>query len=91
MKNYLYPAVVYPDRENRAFTITIPDLNIVTEGETIEKAYLAIKEYVKNFLKVAIALNCVISEPSSFVKLYKQNKGADVLILLIDVDLDEAD
>ena len=42
MKQFLFPAVFFKDED--IFTVLFPDLNITTEGETVEEAYLFAKD-----------------------------------------------
>ena len=45
MKQFLFPAV-FIKTENE-YTVVFPDLNITTEGDTLEEAYLFAKDYLR--------------------------------------------
>ena len=49
MKDLVYPAILYKDDEKGSntgwFTVSIPDLGIVTEGENVVDAFIKAKEY----------------------------------------------
>ena len=90
MKDLVYPAVVYKDDDNGTntgwFTISIQDLGIVTEGETIVDAYIKAKEYLCAMVDCAIKFDCDIEAPSDFETVYQaNNKGKSKhIVLLID-------
>ncbi|MCQ2564563.1 MAG: type II toxin-antitoxin system HicB family antitoxin [Clostridia bacterium] len=90
MKNLVYPAVLYKDDERGSntgwYTISIPDLGIVTEGETIVDAYIKAKEYLCAMVDCAIKFDCDIEAPSSFEKLYAENNKGKTknIVLLVD-------
>ncbi len=86
MKDLVYPAVVYKDDERTTntgwYTITIKDLDIVTEGETVVDAYIKAKAILCAMVECAIKFDCEIESPSDFEKVYKQNKKD--IVLLVD-------
>ncbi len=86
MKDLVYPAVVIKDDEKGTntgfYTITIPDLGIVTEGETVVDAYIKAKEYLCAMVDCAIKFDCEIESPTEFDKIYKKNKKN--IVLLVD-------
>lgn len=90
MKELVYPAVIYKDDERGTntgwYTISIGDLGIVTEGETIVDAYIKAKEYLCAMVDCAIKFDCEIESPSDFEKIYKENnKGKNKnIVLLVD-------
>ena len=90
MKDLVYPAVIYKDDETGTntgwFTISIPDVGIVTEGETVVDAFIRAKEYLCAMVDCAIKFDCDIEAPSDFEKLYAENsKGKNKhIVLLID-------
>ena len=86
MKDLVYPAVVYEDENNMGFTIAIHDLGIVTDGETIVKAYMKAKEYLCAMVDCAIKFDCDIEAPSDFMEIYKKNNAGKVknIVLLVD-------
>ncbi len=86
MENLVYPAVLYKDDEKGTntgwFTISIPDVGIVTEGETVEAAFIKAKEYLCAMVDCAIKFDCELEKPTKyedFQKKYKKN-----IVLLID-------
>ena len=90
MKDLVYPAVIYKDDEKGSntgwYTISIQDLGIVTEGETVVDAYIKAKEYLCAMVDCAIKFDCDIEAPSDFEEIYKKNnKGKEKnIVLLVD-------
>ena len=90
MKDLVYPAVLYKDDERGTnsgwYTISIQDLGIVTEGETIVEAYIKAKEYLCATVDCAIKFDCEIEAPSDFEKVYRANNTGKVknIVLLVD-------
>ncbi len=86
MRDLVYPAVVYKDDEKGTntgwYTISIQDLGIVTEGETVVDAYIKAKEYLCAMVDCAIKFDCDIEAPSDFERVYKTNKKN--IVLLVD-------
>lgn len=85
MKDLVYPAIVYKDDETGTntgwYTISIPDLMIVTEGETVVAAYIKAREYLSAMVDCAIKFDCELEAPSDFMKVYKANKKRVVLLV----------
>ena len=90
MKELVYPAVLYKDDENGTntgwYTISIADLGIVTEGETVVDAYIKAKEYLCAMVDCAIKFDCEIESPSDFDKVYRDNNKGNKknIVLLVD-------
>ena len=82
MKDLVYPAIVYRDEEENGYTISIQDLGIVTEGETVVDAYIKAKQYLAAMVDCDIKFDCDIESPSQFEKVYKENKKN--IVLLVD-------
>lgn len=90
MKELVYPAVLYKDDESGTntgwYTISIADLGIVTEGETVVDAYIKAKEYLCAMVDCAIKFDCEIESPSDFDKVYRDNNKGNKknIVLLVD-------
>ena len=82
MKELVYPAVLYKDEENDAYTIAIHDLGIVTDGKTVEDAYINAREHLTAMFECAIRLDCEIEAPSPFIKVWNENKKENIVILV---------
>ena len=86
MKNLVYPAVLYRDEETGGYTIILKDLGIVTDGETVEDAYIRAKGHLCAMVDCAIKFDCDIEAPTEFVKVYNDNNKGKVknIVLLVD-------
>lgn len=86
MKDLVYPVIMYKDDEKGTntgwFTVSIPDLGIVTEGETIVDAFIKAKEYLCATIECAIKFDCELESPSDFETIYNTNKKH--IVLLVD-------
>lgn len=86
MQLYVFPAVFIQENDN-SYTASIPDLNLVTDGKTIEEAFLFIKDYLRVFCNYAIKLDEDISFPTKFEKIAKNNKNN--FVMLVDAIVDD--
>ena len=82
MNELVYPAVLYKDKESEAFTIAIHDLNIITEGKTVEDAFINAREHLTAMFECAIKFDCEIEAPSPFLKVWRENK--ENIVILVD-------
>ena len=82
MRDYVYPAIIYPDKEGRGFTISLPDVGIVTEGGTVEEAFLRAKDFLTNYVEVCSVLETDVDKATSFVDTAKKNPKH--IIILVD-------
>ncbi len=82
MKELVYPAVVYEDKDNGGYVISIADLEIVAQGDTVVDAYVNAKLDLCAMVDCAIKFECDIESPTDFMKVYKTNKNS--IVLLID-------
>lgn len=82
MKDLVYPAVLYKDKESDAYTIAIHDLAIITEGKSVEEAFVNARDHLTAMCECAIKLDCEIDAPSPFIKVWKANKGN--IVILVD-------
>ena len=81
MLQYVYPAV-FLLQEDGSCTAYIPDLNLSTDGDTIEEAYLFIKDYLMVYFKYANKMEEEPSMPTKFEKVLEKNKNS--IVMLID-------
>lgn len=81
MKQFLFPAVFVKDEEG--YTAIFPDLNISTEGETIEEAYLFAKDYLKVYCTYVVKFDLDIDTPSRYEKIVQ--KYPNDFVQLVDV------
>lgn len=85
MQQYIFPAVLYRDDAGNGYTIVLQDINICTEGATVEEAFISAKEYLEVYCRCALEYNGEVDHASTFddVKAdYKNN-----IVLLVDATL----
>lgn len=82
---YVFPAVFIKE-EGDSYTVMIPDLGLVTDGPSIEEAYLFIKDYLEVFCRYALKLEEEILVPTKFEKIVENNKNN--LVMLVDAIVD---
>lgn len=80
MKRYIYPAVVYKDKNDDTYTILIPDLDIITVGETIEEAYKNACDHLTTYLKTAVKFDVEIPLASGFFDVADKNTKRIVVL-----------
>ena len=64
MKQFLFPAIFF--KEEDRYTVLFPDLNITTDGETIEEAYLFAKDSLKVYCSYVEKFELEIDTPSKY-------------------------
>ena len=85
MQQFIFPAVLYQDSEGKGFTIVLHDINVCTEGATVEEAFVNAKEYLEVYCRCALEYNGEVDEASSFAEVEADSKGN--IVLLVDADL----
>ncbi len=85
-QQFVYPAVLYFDEENNNYAVAFNDLDIFTEGDTVEDAFKSAKEYLIAYLECANHINNEIENPTSYI-VVKNSHQADI-VLLVDGELD---
>ncbi len=85
-QEFVYPAVLYHDEENNNYAVAFNDLDIFTEGETVEDAFKSAKEYLTAYLECANHIQSELDNPTSYI-VVKSEHQADI-VLLVDGELD---
>ncbi len=88
MQQFVFPAVLYRDAENRGYTIVFHDLNICTEGQSVEEAFLRAKDFLDIYCRCAMEYNGEVEPATKFEEVKTDNSN---IVLLVDtvVDSDE--
>lgn len=85
MKRFLYPCVIYNDKENQNYAVAFYDLGVFTEAETIEKAYIRAKLFLEAYCECAIKMEEDFPVPTSFEKLQKKYPKEIVQLVFAEV------
>ena len=80
MKQFIFPAVFFKDGDSVA--VVFPDLNITTEGDSVEEAYLFAKDYLRVYCNYAIKFDLDIERPSKYE--FVVDKFPTRTVMLID-------
>ncbi len=85
MEQFVFPAVLYKDAENRGYTIILNDVNICTEGTSVEDAFLRAKEFLEVYCRCAMEYNGEIEPATKFEDV---DAGKNNIVLLVDAIYD---
>ena len=85
-QQFVYPAVLYYDEDNNNYAVAFNDLDIFTEGDSVEDAFKSAKEYLLAYLECSNHINNELETPTSYV-VVKNNHQSDI-VLLVDEEID---
>ena len=80
MKQFLFPAVFF--KEEDKYVVLFPDLNVTTDGDTVEEAYLFAKDSLKVYCSYVERFELDIDMPSTYEETCKKNPNN--LVMLVD-------
>ena len=86
MQQFVFPAVLYRDDEGKGYTIIFHDLNICTEGASVEDAFLRAKEYLDVYCRCALQYNGEMDKATRYVDVVTE-KGN--IVLLVDSTVED--
>lgn len=81
MKRFLYPCVIYYDKDNQNYPVAFHDLGVYTEADSIEKAYVRAKIFLEAYCEMAVKMDEEFPVPTDF-KLLKQKHPNDIVQLV---------
>ena len=85
MQQFIFPAVLYKDSEGNGYTIVLHDINVCTEGATVEEAFINAKEYLEVYCRCALEYNGEVEKASRFADVEAECKNN--IVLLVDAVL----
>ena len=80
MKRFVYPMVIFENKNDKEFTVLFPDLDIVTTGNTVEEAYIKGRDYLASYLDMATKFDAYIATPSTYEEAEGMNPKRIVLL-----------
>jgi len=80
MKRFVYPMVIFENKNDKEFTALFPDLDIVTSGNTVEEAYVKGKDYLDAYLDMATKFEADFASPSTYAEAEGMNPKRIVLL-----------
>lgn len=87
MQKFVYPAVVFQDNYSNSYVVSIEDLYIAGEGDTVEEAHASAKESLKRYIEGTIRYSLDFVEPTKFEDV--RAKYPDKLVMLIECNVDD--
>jgi len=88
MKKLVYPMILSEDKVEGVYIAQFPDLDIITDGETIEDAFLRAKEYLQTFVDLSVKYDNEIETASEYKVVAAKN--AKKIVLLSDATVKSA-
>ena len=90
MKSFVYPAIFIKDEEEGGYKVLFPDLEITTDGQFVEEAFLYAQELLKAYFVYVVKYDLDFNMPTEFDKIKKRSK-ADETVMLISADVTKKD
>ena len=72
MKTFVYPAVLFEDKETNAYSIAIYDLSLFTSGETVEEAHKNMALMLTEYFKMVMEYGFDYNQPTSFNEMIER-------------------
>ena len=81
MKKYTYQAVVFYDEENDKYILSLYDMGLMEEGDTVEEVHEKCKKSLGLFLRCAKVFESEVPEASTFESvMQKYPKNLCILV-----------
>lgn len=90
MKSFAYPAVFIKDKEDEVYRVFFPDLELTTDGNFVEEAFLYAKSALKAYFVYVEKYDLDFNMPTDFERVKRSCKSDDV-VMLIDAEISEKD
>ena len=87
MEKYVYPMVLFENKDGQGYTVLYPDLDIVTSGDTVEDAYLRAKDYLQSFMEISAKFESTLSDASTYEEA--QGLNPKRIVLLSDAEVED--
>lgn len=86
MAQFVYPAIFYYDEDYNNYAVAMPDVNIYTEGDTMEEAYKNAQDFLLSYLDCCQKLNQTPEKPTEFNKVVVSHKNETVMLVSVITD-----
>ncbi len=84
MQRFLYPAVFYHD--NDEVKVFFPDIDITTEGNVMEEAYLYAEGFLRSYLAYALKFDLDYNLPTDYDSIVKKlNKDETCMLICVSI------
>lgn len=84
--HYVYPFVLYYEKETNSYAVKFEDIALFTEGQTVEEAYLKAKGFLEAYCKCNAYLKTECEPASDYLQVKENNKNE--IVLLADYESD---
>lgn len=88
MKKFIYPAVIYYDEDMQVYALSIDDLGIIVEGESVEEVHKKAGQFLSAYIECAIKNSYEIPEPTEFDVVSKSNPKE--ICVLVEANFDDS-
>ena len=85
MRRFLYPCVIYDDKENNNYAVAFHDLGVFTEAETVEKAYIRAKLFLEAYCECTISMDADFPIPTSYEETHRKHPRDIVQLVFAEV------
>ena len=90
MKSFAYPALFIKDDDQGLYRVIFPDLELMTDGNFVEEAFLFAKSALKAYFVYAEKYDIDYNFPTDFEEVKKSASPNDI-VMLIDAEVTEKD
>ena len=87
MRKIVYPAVLFHDDENNIYVMSIDDLYIVGEGDTVEEVHENVQDALYRYVEGTLRYDLDLVEPTRFDDIRK--KYPNKLVMLVECSVDD--
>lgn len=85
MKQFVYPAVFYYEKETDSYAVAFHDLGLFTEGDTVEQAFLSAKKFLNAYFDCAVKIEAEYDQPSTYIST--KEKYSTEIVMLVDTEI----
>lgn len=86
MKTFVYPAIFVKDSEEGVYRVLFPDLDLTTDGDFMEEAFLYAKEALKAYFNYIEKYDFDFNEPTDYEMVKKGCENNDI-VMLVDAQI----
>ncbi len=87
MKSFVYPAVLFEDKDTNSFSIAIYDLGLFCEGATVEEAHNNMTTALTEYFKLVVAYGLDYNPPTPYEQVIKDFKKQ--LVILVEAKIND--
>ena len=80
MKQFLYPAIFFELEDE--YRVIFPDLDISTDGNTFEEAYMFAKDLLRVYFVYVLKHDLDYNLPSSYEDLKRTSNGGESIVMI---------